>query len=162
MKLYDNDSFREQFTEIVYDLLSGDADNVRANQIISAFDSVPAVESIPVEIPFDELPSMDKRSIYIVCRDDPKQSGWAVLHAERILDELLFQLHFLDHRKQRIYLMKSNYHKPWVPCYREPVRAQACVFVSGERYRRLKADYDALKQELDARKEVSLDGTGPA
>lgn len=160
MKLYDNDRRREEFMEIVYNLLSSDPDNSRANQIISAFDSIPAVETLSVEIPFEELLSMDKRTIYIVCWDDPAKSGWAVLHAERNLDKTVLQLQFVSNRKQRIDLTEMNYHHPWVPCYREPVRSQDFVFVSGERYRRLKADYDALKQELDSLKANHLNSAG--
>ena len=77
MKLYDNGSARQQFTETVYELLSSDSDNYRANQIIDAYDSVPCVEAVPVEVPWEELPSMDWRNIYVVCRDDSIQSGGA-------------------------------------------------------------------------------------
>lgn len=44
MKLYDNDSHRDTFTELVYDLLNDDPTWDRANQIIESFDSAPAVE----------------------------------------------------------------------------------------------------------------------
>lgn len=44
MKLYDNDSHRDAFTELVYDLLNDDPTWDRANQIIESFDSAPAVE----------------------------------------------------------------------------------------------------------------------
>lgn len=44
MKLYDNDSHHDTFTELVYDLLSDDPTWDRANQIIESFDSAPAVE----------------------------------------------------------------------------------------------------------------------
>lgn len=44
MKLYDNDSHRDTFTELVYELLSDDSTWERANQIIESFDSAPAVE----------------------------------------------------------------------------------------------------------------------
>lgn len=156
MKLYDNGSARQQFTETVYELLSSDPDNYRANQIIDAYDSVPCVEAVPVEIPWEELPSMDWRNIYVVCRDDPEQSGWGVLHVETILDEVVLTLRFLNQGRRQICLTESNYRAPWVPCYREPVRVQKCVFVSGERFRQLQAEHDALKQEL-----MALKGTAP-
>lgn len=152
MKLYDNGSARQQFTETVYELLSSDSDNYRANQIIDAYDSVPCVEAVPVEIPWEELPSMDWRNIYVVCRDDSKQSGWGVLRVETILDEMVLTLKFLNQGRRRICLTESNYRAPWVPCYQEPVRVHKCVFVSGERFRRLEADYEDLKQELIALK----------
>ncbi len=44
MKLYDNDSHRDTFTELVYDLLNDDPTWDRANQIVESFDSAPAVE----------------------------------------------------------------------------------------------------------------------
>ncbi len=160
MKLYDNDRCREEFMEIIYNLLSSDLDNSRANQIIAAFDNIPAVETLPVEIPFEELLSVDRRTIYVVCWDDPAQSGWAVLHAERNLDKTVLQLQFVSNRKQQVCLTEVNYHRPWVPCYREPVKSQDSVFVSGERYRRLKTDYNALKQELDLLKANYLNGAG--
>ena len=43
MKLYDNDSYREEFMEEVYKLLADDPDNYRANEIIDLFDSAPPV-----------------------------------------------------------------------------------------------------------------------
>ena len=41
MNLYDNDAYREEFMEGVYELLSDDSDNFRANQIIDLFDNAP-------------------------------------------------------------------------------------------------------------------------
>ena len=87
MKLYSNCSARQQFTETVYELLSSDSDNYRANQIIDAYDSVPCVE---------------------------------------------------------------------------PVRVHKCVFVSSERFRRLEADYEDLKQELMASKRTMPQDTETA
>lgn len=112
MKLYDNDSARQQFTETVYELLSSDSDNYRANQIIDAYDSIPYMEAVSVEIPWEELPSMDRRNIYVVCRDDPKQSGWGVLRTETILDELVLTLRFLNQGRRWIRLTESNYRAP--------------------------------------------------
>lgn len=44
MKLYDNDSYRDTFTEEVYNALSDDPTWDRANRIIDSFDSAPSVE----------------------------------------------------------------------------------------------------------------------
>ncbi len=71
---------------------------------------------------------------------------------ETILSEQILWLKFLDHRKEQVYLTEDKYHNPWVPCYREPAPAQSPVFVSGDRYRQLKADYEELRRELDALK----------
>lgn len=149
MKLYDNDSSREQFMETVYDALSDDPDNTRANRIISAYDSVPPVEAVCEEIPFEDLPSMSRRNVYMVNWDDPTQNGWADLLVDAILGHQAFRLRFLDGSKRTLYLTEEKYHHPWVPCYRPPDGTGACAFVSGERYRRLKASYDELKRELE-------------
>jgi len=145
MRLYDNDSFREDFMETVYSLLASDPDNFRANQIIAAFDNIRDIEAISIEIPFEEMESMNWRAVYVLCRDDPSKSGWATLKTDHILDERLFELTFLAKPRRQIYLTEKNYRCPWTPCYREPVRMQPCTFVSGERYRRLKADFDELE-----------------
>ena len=150
MRLYDIDSSREDFMETVYSLLASDPDTYRANQIISAFDSVKEVEAVSIEIPFEELESMNWRAIYVLCRDDPSKSGWATLKIEQVLDETIFELKFLDKPRRQIYLRENNYRRPWIPCYREPGRTPLCTFVSGERDRRLKADFNELKDAYDA------------
>lgn len=45
MKLYDNDSYRDEFMNGVYALLSSDPTSDRANQIMDLFDLAPAVEA---------------------------------------------------------------------------------------------------------------------
>lgn len=86
----------------------------------------------------------------------PSKMDGGVLRTETILDELVLTLRFLNQGRRWIRLTESNYHAPWVPCYREPIREQKCVFVSGERFRRLQAEYDALKQELMVLKGTAL------
>ncbi len=44
--LYDNDSYREEFIEAVYELLEDDPTRDRANQIIDLFDSAPEIEDV--------------------------------------------------------------------------------------------------------------------
>ena len=46
-KLYDNGAYREDFMALVYDELSSDPTNDRANRIIDAYDSAPTV---PAEV----------------------------------------------------------------------------------------------------------------
>lgn len=152
MKLYDNDSCREEFAQAVYELLASDPDNFRANQIIAAFDAISPREAYPVEIPFEKLREMDQRSVYVVNWDDPSLNDWAVIRAETTSGHQLLRLSFLDRRKEQVNLTEDTYHNPWVPCYRKPAPAHRCVFVSGDRYRRLKADYEELKQEFDTLK----------
>lgn len=149
MKLYDNDGFRKDFMSYVYSVLADDPTNDRANQIISAFDMVPPMEVLPVEIPFAKLAAMHQRSVYVVNWADPSLSGWAVIRTETTLDHQLLWLKFLDRRKEQVNLTEDKYRNPWVPCYREPVQNQSSIFVSGDRYQRLKADYEELKRELD-------------
>ena len=48
MLLLDVDAEREGFMETVYNILSGDPDNVRANMIIDCYDNLPTVEAVPV------------------------------------------------------------------------------------------------------------------
>lgn len=65
MILYDNDAHREEFMELVYDLLRDDDTNDRANQIIAAFDSVPEVEAEPLQ-PNAPLTLEELREIYTI------------------------------------------------------------------------------------------------
>lgn len=70
MKLYDNDSYRDEFMEIVYDLLASDETNDRANQIIDAFDTTPEIEAEPLPpnapLTLEELREMDGEPVWVV------------------------------------------------------------------------------------------------
>lgn len=48
MRLYNNETYREEFVSDVYQILSSDQDNCRANQIIDLFDLAPEVDAEPV------------------------------------------------------------------------------------------------------------------
>lgn len=48
MWLLDVDAEREGFMEAVYNILSGDPDNVRANMIIDCYDNLPTVDALPL------------------------------------------------------------------------------------------------------------------
>ena len=69
MKLYDNDAYRGEFMELVYGLLRSDGTNDRANRIIGAFDSIPAVEAepLPPNLPLtlEQLREMDGEPVWI-------------------------------------------------------------------------------------------------
>lgn len=71
MKLYDNDAYREDFMELVYDLLDSDETNDRANQIIEAFDMAPAVEADPLPpnapLTLDELREIEGKPVPVWC-----------------------------------------------------------------------------------------------
>ncbi len=74
MKLYDNDSYRDEFMNGVYALLSSDPTSDRANQIIDLFDLAPAVEATaePSNAPLtlDELRKMAGEPVWIAGADD--------------------------------------------------------------------------------------------
>ena len=69
MILYDNDAHREEFMELVYDLLHDDGTNDRANQIIAMFDSVPEVEVEPLPpndpLTLEELRGMNDADVWV-------------------------------------------------------------------------------------------------
>ncbi len=90
MKLYDNDAYRDEFMEAVYNLLSDDSSNDRANQVIDLFDAAPAVEAEPAPsndpLPLEQLREMDgepvwcehqKNYVFIACvKDEPYKQIW--------------------------------------------------------------------------------------
>lgn len=69
MRLYDNDAYREEFMELVYNLLHSDETNDRANQIIDAFDMAPAMEAEPLltndPLTLDELRGDGRKPVWI-------------------------------------------------------------------------------------------------
>lgn len=76
MILYDNDAHREEFMELVYDLLRDDGTNDRANQIIAAFDSAPEVEAEPLPpndpLTLEELREMDGDAVWVTPTKESK------------------------------------------------------------------------------------------
>ena len=70
MKLYDNDAYRDEFMEAVYNLLSDDSSNDRANQVIDLFDAAPAVEAEPAPsntpLTLEQLREMDGEPVWVV------------------------------------------------------------------------------------------------
>jgi hypothetical protein len=90
MILYDNDSWREEFMDIVYQELSGDPTNDRANRIIDAYDSVPAVNAITSmgyhmnPLSKDELLHVEEQiPIYVMHRYGAwQQNGWHIWNPE--------------------------------------------------------------------------------
>lgn len=89
MKLYDNDAYRDQFMEVVYSLLFSDGTNDRANQIIDAFDSIPAVNTAAE--PFDggpltleEVQQMSGEPIWTVFLGEKDSGQWELCTCETI------------------------------------------------------------------------------
>jgi len=80
MKLYDNDAYRDEFMEAVYNLLSGDSSNDRANQVIDLFDAAPAVDAEPAPsntpLTLEQLREMDGEPVWVVeLNDSPPRWG---------------------------------------------------------------------------------------
>lgn len=74
MKLYDNDAYRDEFMEAVYNLLSDDSSNDRANQVIDLFDAAPTVEAEPAPssepLAIEELKKMAGKPVYDFLGDE--------------------------------------------------------------------------------------------
>ena len=86
MILYDNNAYREEFMELVYNLLHSDDTNDRANQIIDAFDSAPEVEAellLPNDpLTLEELQEMDGHPVYILdlLNKESCLTGYIIFH----------------------------------------------------------------------------------
>lgn len=83
MKLYDNDVYRDEFMEAVYNLLSGDSSNDRANQVIDLFDAAPAVETEPAPLndplTLEELREMDGEPVWVQEIEEPRRGQWRII-----------------------------------------------------------------------------------
>ena len=83
MKLYDNDAYRDGFMEAVYNLLSGDSSNDRANQVIDLFDAAPAVETEPAPLndplTLEELREMDGEPVWIKSNNWHNKDKWGLV-----------------------------------------------------------------------------------
>ena len=90
MKLYDNDEYREEFMELVYNLLASDETKFRANLIIDAFDAAPPVEAelLPSNDPLtlEELREMDGEPVW--CMDGRGNACWCLVNCDE--DEGVF------------------------------------------------------------------------
>lgn len=80
MKLYDNDAYRDEFMRAVYDLLSDDATNDRANQIIGLFDAASVIEAEPISsndpLTLDQLREMNGEPVFLNFGDGGE---WAIV-----------------------------------------------------------------------------------
>lgn len=88
MKLYDNDACRDEFMEAVYNLLSGDSSNDRANQVIDLFDAAPAVEAEPAPLndplTLEQLQEMDGEPVWTVTIGLEGSGRWELCSCETI------------------------------------------------------------------------------
>lgn len=81
MNLYDNDAYREEFMKGVYELLSDDSDNFRANQIIDLFDNAPVFNPSNEALTIEQLREMVGEPIYLKVFDPLLESGWHIIKA---------------------------------------------------------------------------------
>lgn len=115
MRLYDNDAYREEFMELVYELLHDDGTNDRANQIIAAFDSAPEVEAEPLQpnapLTLEELRGMEGQPVWL---EADKGGRYAVISfvSKHFVE-------FTDGAQPSI----SMYGKSWLAYSRKPEEA---------------------------------------
>ena len=73
--------------EAVYNLLSGDSSNDRANQVIDLFDAAPAVEAEPAPsndaLTLEQLQEMDGEPVFIKCLFNDDLSSYVVIEKRR-------------------------------------------------------------------------------
>ena len=119
MRLYDNDAYREEFMELVYDLLRDDGTNDRANQIIAAFDSAPEVEAEPLQpndpLTLEELREMDGEPVWIESPCIPNGGRYIILSDLGIT--------FEKWTSQKMFHCE-NYGNTWLAYRRKPEEVQ--------------------------------------
>lgn len=108
MKLYDNDSYRDEFMNGVYALLSGDSTSDRANQIIDLFDLAPEVEVTMEQrntpLTLDELRKMNGEPVWVECITEKKLNCWG-LHADGFVRGYIgYFVDFYDYAYGEIWL----------------------------------------------------------
>lgn len=118
MKLYDNDAYRDEFMEFLYDLLRSNGTNDRANLIIDKFDSAPEVEAEPLPsdkpLTLEELREMDGIPVWIEFHMGMYSSIWGIVNTDE--EEVwTVQNHLLPQR-----LAFRNYGITWFACRRKP------------------------------------------
>ena len=115
MKLHDNDAYRDEFMEAVYNLLSGDSFNDRANQVIDLFDAAPAVEAEPAPsntpLTLEQLREMDGEPVWIIpMRGSGGFCTWMLVDAE-------YELCREAHGEMAVF---ENCGKTWLAYRRRP------------------------------------------
>lgn len=121
MRLYDNDSYRDEFMNGVYALLSGDPTSDRANQIIDLFDLAPAVDAMvePPNAPLtlEELREMDGEPVWIIpMRGSGGFRTWMLVDAE-------YELCREAHGEMAVF---ENCGKTWLAYRRRPEEVGTC------------------------------------
>ena len=112
MKLYDNDSYREEFMEEVYKLLADDPDNSRANEIIDLFDDAPEFNPPNEPLTLEQLREMDGEPVWV-----EEVKHWALIDIEKggQWDGIPFAV-WAENGAKFTYNVKSR----GLHCYRRP------------------------------------------
>lgn len=97
MKLYANDAYRDEFMRAVYDLLSDDVTNDRANQVIGLFDAAPVIEAEPIPsndpLTLEQLREMDGVPVWLEWAGH-SQAGWALVRVwSKVSDTIYLTYH---------------------------------------------------------------------
>lgn len=77
MRLIDSDAYRDDFMQDVYEVLSNESDNIKANLIIDAFDRIPTaydVDKIVEQLESESARWQDSGDAY----NDEKEKGVAI------------------------------------------------------------------------------------
>lgn len=121
MILYDNDAHREEFMELVYDLLRDDGTNDRANQIIAAFDSVPEVEAEPLQpngpLTLEELREMDGEPVFCFSKRAAEDSAYGIAC---IRDNVPYVRTIQNKGTSSRFFYLTTYGTAWLAYHRKP------------------------------------------
>ena len=126
MKLYDNDAYRDEFMEAVYNLLSDDSSNDRANQVIDLFDAAPAVEAEPAPsndpLPLEQLREMDGEPVWVTVSASWRESGilggWCLV-SYHITDDQV-RVYLYNTRSGASFFPQQDYGISWWAYRRKP------------------------------------------
>ena len=126
MKLYDNDAYRDEFMEAVYNLLSGDSSNDRANQVIDLFDAAPAVKAEPSPsndpLTLEQLREMDGEPVWVTVSASWRESGilggWCLV-SYHITDDQV-RVYLYNTRSGASFFPQQDYGISWWAYRRKP------------------------------------------
>lgn len=126
MKLYDNDAYRDEFMEAVYNLLSDDSSNDRANQVIDLFDAAPAVKAEPSPsndpLTLEQLREMDGEPVWVTVSASWRESGilggWCLV-SYHITDDQV-RVYLYNTRSGASFFPQQDYGISWWAYRRKP------------------------------------------
>ena len=126
MKLYDNDAYRDEFMEAVYNLLSDDSSKDRANQVIDLFDAAPAVKAEPSPsndpLTLEQLREMDGEPVWVTVSASWRESGilggWCLV-SYHITDDQV-RVYLYNTRSGASFFPQQDYGISWWAYRRKP------------------------------------------